>query len=227
MTVIRISAFVLLALGLVSGLVTSSRADIAIGQVTDGPAGAVFVKIEAPPLGNPYGSTDSVGSDNFQSDNLFGFDEMQDITLNEPLSVDKLVNGQGSFEPGTLPTGTQLASHYIFFDSKAIRTVKGFVRFDQDILAVITSEDDLADSDFLGQPDVHYINTFLRGLEASDTIELTGPREITVSLTTATPGDYFRVVTAVPEPSTLVMASLFALLLAGAGRRRRRRSSAA
>jgi len=216
----------LVALALVSRVfVTTSRADIDIGQVTSGPAGAVFVKIDAPPLDNPFGSTDNVGSDNFQSNNLFGFDEMQDITLDEPLSVDRLVNGQGGLEPGTLPAGTVLSSHYIFFDSKAIETVRGFVRFDQDILAVITSEDDLADSDFLGQPDVHYVNTFLRGLEGSDTIALTGPREITVSLTTATPGDYFRVVTAVPEPSTLVMASLFAMLMAGAGRWRRKRST--
>ncbi|MCH8922355.1 MAG: hypothetical protein IIA67_04300 [Planctomycetes bacterium] len=220
MTIFRISVCMLAVLALAA----TSHADIDVGEVTDGEPGAVFEQLFPPPLGNPFGPEDSVGSDNFQSDNLFGFNELQEFTLTEPLSVDMLVDGAGGLAPGVLPAGTTVASHYIFFDSKELKSVQGNVRFDQDILAVITTEVDLDNSDFLGHPSVHYISKFLRGLEG-DTVTWSGPNEITVSFTTATPGDYIRVLTEVPEPSTLLMASMFAVCMAGAGRWRRKRSS--
>jgi hypothetical protein len=39
------------------------------------------------PLANPFGLPDSVGNDNFQSPNLFEFDEDQNILLTAPLVV--------------------------------------------------------------------------------------------------------------------------------------------
>jgi hypothetical protein len=53
-----------------------AAATIIGGSVTGGTAstaGGVFVKLTSP-LGNVFGAPDSVGNDNFQSANLFGFD---------------------------------------------------------------------------------------------------------------------------------------------------------
>jgi hypothetical protein len=215
-------------------LTSASHAGIDIGQVTGGSASTVDNNDDPPvPAGvfeellilssfvNPIDGTNDLGYDHFQTQNLYAFDESQDVTLTADLSVDMLVDGQGGVAPGILPAGTRLASHFIFFDPKRPRNIEGFVRFDQDILAIITTAGDLSGSDFLGHPLVNYIDTD-RGLE-SDTVTLTAPREVTVFITTGTPGDYIRVVTAVPEPTSLLMASVFAVFLVGAGRRRRNR----
>jgi hypothetical protein len=53
-----------------------AAATIIGGSVTGGTAstaGGVFDKLTSP-LGNVFGAPDSVGNDNFQSANLFGFD---------------------------------------------------------------------------------------------------------------------------------------------------------
>ena len=65
-------------------------ATIISGTVTGGTAftaGGVFVKLTVP-LANPFGTPNSVGNDTFQSPNLFGFDEDQNILLAAPLVVD-------------------------------------------------------------------------------------------------------------------------------------------
>jgi hypothetical protein len=80
------------------------------GSVTGGTAlnaGGVFVKLTIP-LANAFGLPDSVGNDNFQSPNLFEFDEDQNILLTAPLTVNV-----GS---SPIPAGTIVASHYVFFD---------------------------------------------------------------------------------------------------------------
>src|SRR5437879_5730551 len=72
---------------LVAGPVSAT---ITNGIVTGGTAltaGGVFVKL-TPPLANPFGPPNSVGNDTFQSPNLFGFDEDQNILLAAPLVVD-------------------------------------------------------------------------------------------------------------------------------------------
>lgn len=98
------------------------------GTVTGGTAlaaGATFVKLSVP-LSNPFGSPDSVGNDNFQSPNLFGFDEDQNILLTAPLSVDVCAS--------PIPAGTVVASHYVFFDPGPTENVIGTVNFDSNIL---------------------------------------------------------------------------------------------
>ncbi len=60
-----------------------ARATIISGTVTGGiaqTAGGTFVKLTVP-LHNLFGTADSVGNDNFQSPNRFGFDEDQNILL--------------------------------------------------------------------------------------------------------------------------------------------------
>lgn len=66
-----------------------SNADIISGVVTGGTAftaGGTFVKLTVP-LANPFGPPNSVGDDNFQSPNLYGFDEDQNILLTAPLRL--------------------------------------------------------------------------------------------------------------------------------------------
>ena len=81
-------------------------------------------------LSNPFGSPDSVGDDTFQSPDLYGFIEDQNILLTAPLIVDV-----GS---SPIPAGTIVASPYVFFDPGPTQHVIGTVDFDADVLAIIT-----------------------------------------------------------------------------------------
>ena len=153
---------------LVSALSLPAGATIISGQVTGGSAltaGGTFVKL-TPPLSNPFGPPNSVGDDNFQSPNLFGFDEDQNILLTAPLTVDV-----GS---SPIPAGTTVASHYIFFDPGPTENIIGTVNFDAPILGIITSTDNLAASDFLANTGVNYLNPGERGLEAGDSVTISG-----------------------------------------------------
>ena len=149
-----------------------ATADIISGVVTGGTAltaGGTFVKLTVP-LSNPFGPPDSVGDDNFQSPNLFGFDEDQNILLTAPLVVNV-----GS---SPIPAGTVVASHYIFFDPGPTEQVIGTVNFDSDVLAILTSTDTLAASDFLAETGVNYLSPTARGLEAGDSVTISGPQQI-------------------------------------------------
>ena len=174
-------------------------ATIISGTVTGGTAlaaGGTFVKL-TPPLTNLFGPANSVGNDNFQTPDLYGFDEDQNILLAAPLVVDV-----GS---SPIPAGTIIASHYIFFDPGPGETIIGTVDFDSDVLAILTGTGTLAASDFLANTGVNYLNPELRGLEAGDSVTISGPRQILFDTFASTPGDYVRVLTmyspaAVPEP---------------------------
>ena len=206
---------------LACALSTPVTATIISGAVTGGTAlaaGGTFVKL-TPPLPNPFGPPNSVGDDNFQSPNLFGFDEDQNILLAAPLVVDV-----GS---SPIPAGTIVASHYIFFDPGPSLHMIGTVDFDSDILAIITSTGTLAASDFLANTGVNYLNPGLRGLEAGDSVTISGPRQILFDTVASTPGDYVRVLTkfspaAVPEPGSAgLLGSALAALATVMYRRKR------
>jgi PEP-CTERM motif len=200
----------------------SASATIIGGTVTGGTAstaGGVFVKLTVP-LSNLFGPPNSVGNDSFQSPNLYGFDEDQNILLAAPLAVDV-----GS---SPIPAGTYVASHYIFFDPGPSQSIVGTVDFDSDVLAIITSTGLLAASDFLANTGVNYLNPGLRGLEAGDSVTISGTRQILFDTVASTPGDYVRVLTAfspgaVPEPGTLALLGIAMAGLA-AGRRRKSRT---
>ena len=69
----------------------------------------------------------AVGFDTFDDDNLYAFDEDQNIVLTEPIRVD--IGGKNS----AIAQGVTVASHYVFFDS--LNGVQmGFVYFDAPIL---------------------------------------------------------------------------------------------
>ena len=202
-----------------------ATADIISGVVTGGTAltaGGTFVKLTVP-LSNPFGPPDSVGDDNFQSPNLFGFDEDQNILLTAPLVVNV-----GS---SPIPAGTVVASHYIFFDPGPTEQVIGTVNFDSDVLAILTSTDTLAASDFLAKTGVNYLSPTERGLEAGDSVTISGPQQILFDTTASSPGDYVRVLTAfspgavttaaaTPEPESVVLVGSGLMALATLMRRR-------
>jgi len=150
---------------------TPAFGEIISGAVTGGTAltaGGIFVKL-TPPVPNPFGAPDSVGNDNFQSPNLYGFDEDQNILIGTVLGVDV----------GTAPTiGMTVASHYIFFDPGPTEHVIGTVNFDSDVIAIITGTANLAASDFLANSGVNYLDPAERGLEAGDSVTISGPRQI-------------------------------------------------
>ncbi|HUJ32271.1 MAG TPA: hypothetical protein VLY23_13385 [Candidatus Acidoferrum sp.] len=197
-----------------------AAADIVSGSVTGGSAlaaGGTFVKL-TPPLSNPFGPPDSVGSDNFQSPDLFGFDEDQNITLVAPLTVD--------VGASPIAAGTVVSSYYIFFDPGPAEQVIGTVNFDSDVLAIITSTGGLASTDFLANTGVNYLNPTLRGLEAGDSVTISGPQQILFDTVASSPGDYVRVLTAAspgvaaPEPRSVAFLAMGLIWLSTSFRRK-------
>lgn len=207
-------AFLLLAISI------PAFASSVTGTVTGGTAltaGGTFQSLTVP-LNNLLRPPNSVGNDNFQSPNLFEFDEQQNFVLTRPLVVDV-----GS---SPIPSGTTVSSFYVFFDPGPSENVIGTVNFGSNILGIITSTTDLASSDFLGASGVNYLNPGSRGLEAGDSVTISGTNQIPVDVTASSPGDYVRVITAetsatttMPEPG-LMATGLVALALAALRGRR-------
>ncbi len=222
----------LLAIGGLSALlgvcfVSPAQAVVTGGVMLSGTAltnGGSFMKL-TPPLSNPFGPPNSVGNNTFQDNNLYAFDEGQNILVPAPLAVDDLFGPAGA---GVVPGNTVVASHYVFFDPGPSRSVVGRVMFDSDILGVISSTVNLGASDFLINTGVNYLNPALRGLESNDSVIILDSRTIEVRWTASTPGDYIRVLTqfspgaenSVPEPLTATLG-LMGLGLVGLKTRRR------
>ena len=195
-----------------------ASATIVGGAVTGGSAlglGGVFVNLSIPLTGaSPF---NTVGADNFNTNNLYGFSESQNILLASALSMDI---------GGTIAAGTQIASHYIFFDPLNSQSMLGTVDFDSDVLGIITSTGLLQASDVLANTGVNYLNPTLRGLEVGDSVTISGTRQILFNTVASSPGDYVRVITAfspgaVPEPASL---ALVGAALAGLALTRRRQA---
>ena len=180
----RIGPFAVL---IVLSAIPVSATVIAGGVLAESPLPAgKFIKL-AVPLRNPYGPANSVGENTFDNPNLYAFDEDQNILLKNDLSTDVGKN--------PIPAGKVVASHYVFFDPGPGTEIFGIVEFDSPVLAIITSTDKLAASDFLANTGVHYLNPGARGLEPGDSVSITGPNQITFHTQASNPGDYVRVLT--------------------------------
>jgi hypothetical protein len=205
-----------------------ARADIIGGVVTGGTAlmaGGTFVKLTTPLL-NPFGAPDSVGNDNFQSPNLFAFNEVQNATLPAPLVADVGMS--------TIAAGTVISSYYVFFDPGPTEEVIGTVNFDSKILGIITGTSTLASSDFLAAPGVNYLDPADRGLEAGDAVTISGAQQILFDTVASSPGDYVRVITVgrpettpAPEPGSAALLALGVVGLAVLGAKRKSLHAAA
>lgn len=137
----------------------------------------------------------AVGQDTFESDNLFAFDEDQNIVLDRDIRVD--IGGDGGGHGGVIRKGVIVASHYVFFDSRH-GAQYGYVDFDSPILGVAVTERTMAATDFLANTAVTYLSPSLRGLEWGDSvwIDRDDPFRLRVYWTASSPGDYIRVFTA-------------------------------
>lgn len=132
----------------------------------------------------------SVGYDNFDTDNLYAFDEDQNIVLDHPIRVD--IGGV----KGHIDAGETVASHYVFFDSLSGIHI-GYVDFDAPILGIAAFQDTMAATDFLANTAVTYISPELRGLEQGDYVwvDKEDPNRLWVYWAGSSPGDYIRVFT--------------------------------
>jgi hypothetical protein len=205
-------------------LAGSAQGAVTTGTVTGGSAlgqGGTFIELTTP-LSNPFGPADSVGKDTYQDPNLYAFNEVDNFVLTTPLTLD--------IGTTTLAPGIVVTSHFVFFDPGPLSTIVGTVSFDEDILGVISSHDNLVNSNYLGAPGVNYLDPRLVGLEQGNSVTISGTREITIDTRAITPGDYIRVITTsrirsiVPEPATwLLMLGAFA----GLGWTRRRQFASA
>ena len=162
---------------------SSASATVMDGRIEQQNGAGQFVKLTTD---TPF----SVGADNFDDDNLYAFDEDQNILLTAPIRVD--IGG----DDGVIPKGTTVASHYVFFDSLNGIQI-GYVDFDSPILGIAAFQDTMGATDFLANTTVDYIGTTLRGLEQGDFvwIDESDPFRLWVYWAGSSPGDYVRVFT--------------------------------
>ena len=203
---------------------TAGSATIIGGGVTDyGGGTGTFIELSVP-FEAPVGGGSRVGDDTFQNNNLYAFNEDQNIVIPSALTVDVGANSS----PEVLSEETLVASHYVFFDPAGTVRIQGYVDFDARILGILTSTDRLAATDFLANTGVTYLNPTLRGLESNTDsvwIDSINDNRLRLDWTASTPGDYVRVLTErsvlaeVPEPGTLALMSL-GLLGLGFSRRK-------
>jgi len=172
-------------------LATPSLATVLDGQIVRQNGNGGFVKLETD---IPF----SVGFDTFDDDNLYAFDEDQNIALTDAIRVD--IGG----ENGVIPSGTTVASHYVFFDSLAGVHI-GTVLFDAPVLGIAAYRDTMKATDFLANTKVNYISEELRGLEQGDYVWVddNNPNQLWVYWAGSSPGDYIRVFTA-QSPAALL-----------------------
>lgn len=171
------------ALALFLAVATPAQAVVLDGEIVRQTGQGVFTILDTE---TPF----AVGQDNFNTDHLYAFNEDQNITLQAPIRVD--IGGVD----GQIAAGTEVASHYVFFDSlQGIHF--GYVDFDAPILGIAAYQDTMAATDFLANTNVTYIGTTLRGLEQGDMVwvDETDPNRLWVYWAGSSPGDYVRVFT--------------------------------
>jgi hypothetical protein len=163
------------------GVAGISNASIVTGGITGGSAltaGGSFIMLDPIPTGF------TVGNDNFQDNNLYAFNEDQNILLSTALNVNVGSN---------IAAGTEVASHYIIFDPGPVREVYGYIEFDSDVLGILTTTSNLSASDVLANTDVTYLNPSHRGLESGDwaSIDTNNSQRVNLYFSASTPSQKF------------------------------------
>ncbi|MBE7636390.1 hypothetical protein GUA87_06000 [Sneathiella sp. P13V-1] len=161
-----------------------------------------------------------------------GFDEQQNVFLTSALDVDG----------GSIAAGTSVASHMIFFNqnsqSTALNTHTNVIwTFSHKILGVMSDRNGVLEgksTGILGHDDVTYPSVTpgdpifsARGMEGDDTYQIIDPYTLSVSMYLTQPGDWIRVVTAVPLPAALPLYGAGMALLGFIGWRRKQKAAAA
>lgn len=199
------------SMALATGLALSAglQAGVVSGAITGG-SSAVFY-LDGPSF--VIASPGTVGPNSTEDFKTRGWNEKQNYTLGAALAVDFLA---ATGMPGMLPAGKRVDSHGMHIDpANGIlpqRNFIGHVVFSRPVIAVISSEELLDASDFLGDPGTTYLSFPHRGLEVSDVFWLSmDGKTLHFDFTARNPGDNIRVLTLVPEPAT------WAMLVAGFG----------
>lgn len=156
------------------------------------------------------------------------WEELQDVTITSPLSVDVvpfLNNASGFYDSGvasieaqwngTLPAGTY-SSYHLHADKDGPNQVyTGTITFERPIAGIVYKQPRLNDTDTLfGIPTTIYANGPARGIELDGavnyfSISITPDRRVLeVQTTVAHNLDNMRILLEVPEPSSLVLLCL-------------------
>jgi hypothetical protein len=166
----------------------------------------------------PVGMTANFFNDTGDEILVHGWNELQSVELSADITVDITTPGN-YFAPftsdlATLPAGTLVSSHLLYFDPQGSAQREATFTFDGEIIGVIVlsdlpGSDHFLASDFLRHPlslapGAHFDN---RGIEFGPEVVTFDPglHELTLLLAASSPGDQIRVITAatpapIPEP---------------------------
>ncbi len=132
-------------------------------------------------------------------DTLLAWDEQQNVTLLEPLRVDRVFDASADFIAAApdgdffINAGTVVSSHYLQYDGPRLQST---ISLDGQIFAVITADQNLFDSDpVLGLPGLDYADFAFRGLESGDSTDFNG-ESVDIDWSSSSPGDWVRLITA-------------------------------
>jgi opacity protein-like surface antigen len=193
-------------LSTVAALLLAGTANAAVVDVTiTAPPGATWID---------YTGTGPIGDDSFDMNgNIYTMNEQKKVVLGADVAV---MGG------GVIAAGTNVDSHYVWFDPEDRLAGKAEFTFTGKILGIIIGKVGLeATETVLGLADVTYLYPSLVGLELGDFV-ISADNVLTINWRTSSPGDHIRVITAaVPVPAA---GGLLALGLLGLGALRRRKS---